>query len=236
MEMGHSGAHREGEAAQMNEQLLPRHITWRRQYDSHRYARHLSQPELNRRIRDVLLNMMRVNREAKIDLGPIAPESAVWVEKWTHMLEEMQLRHGPYPAGFTRDILHSEPFPNFASDLAEKAAKRLSSLGLKRGDVFIKFGKRVHMERLYESGVLRIQPASYFAQSDHNGAVMDDELTRNVSLVLSRADVVALVKNPQDVPQDAPDQRVDIQFRFPTDYWLYCVASSVEPRLFVCRF
>jgi hypothetical protein len=217
----------------MNERLLPRHITWRRQYDAHRYARHLSQPELNRRIRDVFLNLLRVNQEAKIDWGPITSEAAVWVEKWTHVLEEMQLRHGPYPAGITRDILHFEPFPNFASDLAEKAAKRLSSLGLKRGDVFIKFGKRVHMEGLYESGALRIQPASYFAQADHNGAVKDDELTRTLSLVLSRDEVVKVVKNPQDVPQDAPDQRIDVKIRFPTDYWLYCVTNSVEPRLFV---
>jgi hypothetical protein len=217
----------------MNEQLLPRHIAWRRMYDKRRYARHLSQPELNRRIRDIFLNLLRVNPQAKIDMGPITDEWAVWMEKCTHVLEEMQLRHGPYPAGFTREILHSEPFPNFASDLAERAAKRLSALGLKRGDVFIKFGKKIHMERLHDVGALRIQPASYFAQRGHNGAMRDDELTRNVSLVLSRDEVVKVVKNPQDVPPDAPDQRIDVQFRFPIDYWLYCVTSSVEPRLFV---
>ena len=81
----------------MNEQLLPRQLTWRRQYDAHRYARHLSQPELNRRIRDVVLNLLRVNPEAKIDLGSVTDESAIWMKKRTHVLEEMQLRHGPYP-------------------------------------------------------------------------------------------------------------------------------------------
>jgi hypothetical protein len=217
----------------MNEQLLPRHIGWRRQYDARRYARHLSQPELNRRIRDVVLNLLRVNPEAKIDLGPVTDESAIWMEKWTHMLEEMQLRHGPYPAGFTREIMHTEPFPNFASDLAEKAAKKLSSLGLKRGDVLIKFGKREYMKSLYETGVLRIQPASFFARVDHNGAVRDDELTLGVSLVLSRNDILRVVANPQDVPPDAPQQRVDVTFQSPTDFWLYCLTESVEPRLFV---
>ena len=153
----------------MNDQLLPRHVAQRRQYDSRRYARHLSQSELNQRIHDIFLNLLRVNQEAKIGIGPITKESSIWIEKWTHVLEEMQLRHGPFPSGFTPEILHSEPFPNFASDLAERAARRLSSIGLKRGDVFIKFGKRTYMERLHESGALRIQPATYFAQTDHNG-------------------------------------------------------------------
>jgi hypothetical protein len=97
-----------------NAEFMPRHIVQRRQYDSHRYARHLSEAELNRRIRDIFLNLLRVNREAKIDLGPITPATEIWMEKWVHVLEEMQLRHGPYPAGFTRDILHSEPFPELA--------------------------------------------------------------------------------------------------------------------------
>jgi hypothetical protein len=218
--------------ASANNQLLPRHIAQRRQYDSRRYARHLSQPELNQRIRDVFLNLLRVNPEAKIDIGPITDKSAIWMEKWTHVLEEMQLRHGPYPAGFTREILHSEPFPDFASALAQKAAARLSSLGLKRGDVFIKFGKRVYMERLHETGALRIQPATYFARTDHNGAIRDDELTLSMALALTRDDVVKILRNPQDVPLNAPEQRVDVKFQSPTDYWLYCVTNSVEPRLF----
>ena len=214
-------------------QFLPRHIVWRRQYGGRRYARHLSQPELNKRIRDILLNMLHVERDGKIGLGLITEQSAIWIEKWTHVLEEMQLRHGPYPAGFTRKILHFEPFPDFASKLAQKAANKLSSLALQEGDVLVKFGKRARMEALLERGALRIQPASYFSDSGHNGAVRDDELAVLMSIVLSRDDVTKVVVNPQDVPQDAPDQRVDIKFQFRTDYWLYCVANSIEPRLFV---
>jgi hypothetical protein len=206
---------------------------WRRQYHERRYARHLSQPELNRRIRDVVLNMLRLTPDAKIGPGPLTADAAMWMEKWTHVLEEMQLRHGPYPSGFTRDILHSEPLPDFVSELAGKAARKMSSLGLKSGDVFIKFGKREYMEQLLEKGMLRLRPASFFAQKDHNGAVRDDELSLDISLPLSRADIVKIVINPQDVPEDAPDRRVDIRLQFPTDYWLYCVTTSVEPRLFV---
>jgi hypothetical protein len=217
----------------MNEGNITRQQVWESQYAQRRYARHLSQAELNQRVRDVFLNMLKLGFDAKISLGAITSESAVWLEKWAHMLCEMHLRHGPFPSGFTRDILHREPFPNFASELAGKAAQRMSSLGLTAGEVFVKFGKRIYMEQLYEKGALRIQAASYFAGRDHKGAVRDDELNLEISLALSREDIVKLVKNPQDVPLDAPDQIVTARFRSPTDFWLYCVTTSIEPRLFV---
>ncbi len=212
-------------------QLLPRHIVQRRQYGERRYARHLSQPELNRRIRDVFLNLMDLTPDGKISVGPIDAEFEIWSEKWVHVLEEMQLRHGPFPAGFTRDIW-SVAIPNFASELGRKAAAAMAPLGLKRDEVFIKFGNRQYMTALYESGSLRIQPASYFANRNHNAAVRDDELTRMMSMALSGDDVRKLVINPQDLPQDVPEQRVDIEFRFATDYYLYCLTTSVKPRLF----
>jgi hypothetical protein len=212
--------------------LLPRHVVWRRQYNLDRYAQHLSQTELNRRIRDIVLNQLHLNEDAKIDLGRISPENAIWMEKWTHVLEEMQLRYGPFPNGFTPEILHSEPFPNFASELAEKAARQLSSKELREGRVLIKYGKREHMTQLYETGSLRIQPASYFAKTDHNGAVKDDELKREFSLALSRQHIVKVVKNPQDVPEAIPEL-TPVKIQFHTDYWLYCLTNSIEPRLFV---
>ena len=41
---------------------------------------------------------------------------------------------------------------------------------------------------------IRIQPASFFARPDHNGAVRDDELTLNMAVALTRDDVIKLVK------------------------------------------
>jgi len=211
---------------------LFRHIFWRRQYDQARYARHLPQPDLNRRIRDIVLNLLVLDANAMINLGPLDAEKAVWMEKWTHVLEEMELRHGPYPNGFTRDILHREPFPNFASELAQKAARELASRGLEQEQVYIKYGKREFMERLLDVGSLRIQPASYYSQPSHNGAIGDDELSLDMSLVLSRDDVIKVVKNPQDVPEIINDQVVNVRHTSLNDYWIYCVTQSVGARLF----
>jgi len=196
-----------------NESLMPRHIQARRQYDRHRYARHLSQKELDSRIRDVFLNNLTLTPEAKIGLQPIDGQGLIWMEKWIHMLEEMQLRYGPFPNGFTRNILHSEPFPALVSALAQKAAEAFKKRAFEPGTVLIKYGKRAYMERLLGGGNLRVQPASYFTRKDLNGAIRDDERRLPLSFALTRDDLQKIVLNPQDVPEVTPDQRVDVVFQ-----------------------
>lgn len=208
---------------------MQRHQAWRLAYRDRRYCAHLSQSELDRRLRDVFLNLMRVTREGKIGLPTMDGAGIRWMEVWTHVLEEMVLRHGPYPNGFTREILHSEPLPEFASELARKAARVLTSRNLKPGDTFTKYGKPEHMSSLLQHGAMRVQCASY----DHNGAVRDDELSLALSLSLTREDILKVVVNPQDVPDAPINQRMDLSYRSDRDYWLFCVTRSVEPRLFI---
>ncbi|MDH2917434.1 MAG: hypothetical protein PXX77_11240 [Gallionella sp.] len=212
---------------------MPRHEVWRKMYRENRYCRHLNQNELNQRVRDIVINMLRLTPEVKIGLPHLEQAGMKAMEIWTHVLEEMALRHGPYPNGFTRDILHSEPFPNLVGELGTKAVSVLASRGLRSGEVFIKFGKAEHMRSLVERGALRVQSASYYATPSHNGAIKDDELSLPLSLALSRDDIIKVVLNPQDVPDGPIEQRLDVTYNTGTDYWLYSVSSAVEPRLFV---
>jgi hypothetical protein len=154
------------------------------------------------------------------------------MERATHVLEEFKLRYGPYPAGLQEAAPPPSKIPEFASELARKAARRLEELGADLGDVFVKFGKRKYMEMLHSYGALRIQPATYFAAIAHNDAIKDDELTIEASLDLSREEVIALVSNPQEVP-DLLRYRVDVKLQLESDYWLYCLSSSLAPRLFI---
>jgi len=207
---------------------------WRMNYRDNRYARHLTRPELNKRIRDIMLNLLRLTPEAKTGVFPVDQTSTgIWWEKWTHVLEEMQLRYGPFPAGFARDVLHSEPFPDFASELAGKAARRMAELNLRPGSVLIKLGDRQHMEELVGRGALLMRAASYYSRPELNQAVGDNELSLPMSLYLTREQLVKLVANPADVPVNAHGQRIDIEFASGEDFWLYCMTRSVEPRLFV---
>ena len=211
----------------------PRHQLWRLAYREDRYCRYLSQAELNQRIRDIVLNLTQMTPEAKIGLPPMNSAGIRWMVLFTHMLEEMKLRHGPHPAGFTRGIFHTEPYPDFAGELAKKAASALVSKGISSENVLIKYGKPEHMALLHEQGRFRVQPASYYSKPDHNGAVRDDELSLHLSLALNREAVLRIVQNPEEVPADFRGQRLDVGFQHPRDYWLYCLTSSVEPRHFV---
>jgi len=222
----------------MTEQRMARSDLWRLQYRNDPYARHLSHDELTRRFHEILLNLLTATpngvgfHPAEIGADEISNESTIWMERVTHVLEEFKLRYGPYPAGLKETPPPPSKIPEFASELARKAARRLEAIGASPEDVFVKFGKRKYMEMLHTDGALRIQPATYFAASAHNDAVKDDELTLDASLDLSREEVTALLSNPEEVP-DLPRYRVDVKLQLESDYWLYCLSSSLVPRLFI---
>src|SRR6266542_4773681 len=110
---------------------MPRHEAWRAMYRDRRYAGHLSQPELSRRFRDIFINLLTLRTDGKISVLSNLDEMGRWTELFTHMLEEFKLRHGPYPAGFTRDVLHSEPFPDFVGALGDRAVAVLATRNVK---------------------------------------------------------------------------------------------------------
>ena len=222
----------------MTERRMARSDVWRLQYRNDRYARHLSHGELAQRFHDILLNLLTATpngiglRSGEIAAGEISNASTIWMERVTHVLEEFRVRYGPYPAGLRDAAPPPSKIPEFASELARKAARRLEELGADFGDIFVKFGKRRYMEMLHSDGALRIQPATYFAATAHNDAVKDDELTIEASLDLSREEVIALVSNPKEIP-NLLRYRVDVKLQLESDYWLYCLSSSLVPRLFI---
>lgn len=54
-----------------------------------------------------------------------------------------------------------------------------------------------------------------------------------ISVGLFRDDIVKLVPNPEEVPLNPIEKRLDLRIRFGTDYWVYCLSRTLEPRLFV---
>lgn len=210
-----------------------RHIVWREQYRKNRYCRYLTQDELNQRFRDILFNILTLTPERKIGFLANLPVAGPWWKLMTHVQEEFAIRHGPYPAGYTRDILHSEPYPDFVGALADRAAAAFASRPPYTGPVLLRHGSPQFMTALHERGQIRVRNASYYKTPDHNGAVRDDELRLHVSLAVDRESMFKVVKNPEDMPADYQGQRLDFRFDHRRDFWVYCLTSSLEPRLFV---
>lgn len=213
---------------------VPRHVLWRNAYRKSRFLRHLSEVELQQRVRDVMLNMMVLTPDALIGLGSVQdPEAQRWMIRWTQVLEEMRIRYGPYPNGFTNGFIQQEPFPDFAGELGKKAANVFASCKLDPEQTLIKYGNPQYMAALLTEGCARIQPASFFKANHLNGAIQDDELSLRLSLVVSRDEIASLVQNPQDASENVGDHAIQLNYGASSDYWLYCVTQSLEPRLFV---
>jgi hypothetical protein len=68
---------------------VPRHVRWREAYRQDRYCRYLTQSELNRRIRDVLLNLILLTPKAQVGLLELNYDGSRWMKLWTDVLEEM---------------------------------------------------------------------------------------------------------------------------------------------------
>jgi hypothetical protein len=203
------------------------HIQWRKQYRQKRYMEHLNIEELRRRAADVMTNVVELTAEAEIGVVPLHTDGEAWWQKWTHVLEEFQLRFGPYPAGWSKEALTDFPYPRVEYPPVPPEYLALAS----RGDLLLKFGKRAHMEAMVEHGQIRIAPASGYQDPSLNAAVHDDELS--FESIAPPGFKVMVSTNPDGpfVPVGGT-RELRMKSTSPTDYFVYCMSFSARPRLF----
>ena len=100
------------------------------------------------------------------------------------------------------------------------------------GQTLIKFGKRAHIQELYEKGRIRIAPASSYADSSLNYAVKDDEL--KFDRVIPGSEVtITFVDQQTGKPKNVkPTGEVTNTTSLATNYYLYCMTNILDYRLF----
>ena len=214
--------------------FLPRHEQWRLFYRKNRYAVHLSQEELNVRIQDLMINMTTLEEAGKLGLLSLQEGGEQWWQLFTHMLEETVLRYGPAPNGLEpwKNNEHN-PLINLSKELGHKAVKAMQAYDLKSKDVLIKYGSKKYMTALYESGVIKIRPASYYAQKENNYAIKDDELAIQVSLAFTKEKIDEFLDNTSQLPEHAAFFKYETHIKAKGDYWLYCLSKMPQNRMFV---
>lgn len=123
---------------------------WRTQYRDQRYMEHIPLQELNQRAAYLVTNLTELTPEGTLGVIPADGEGQEWWRRWAHVLEEFQLRGMPRSA----DVLAGVEQP--------KLIVPPEYLALSETDqpLLLKFGKRAHMEALFEQGSMRIAPAS----------------------------------------------------------------------------
>ncbi len=190
---------------------MKRHELIRQQYRLRRYMEHLSIQELEQRAKDIFLNQLVLSEEKNIGLHPLEQEGEYWITIWTHLLEEFNLRYGPYPSGFTNGFIKDVRIPSPSLDMARKACEVVKRLKLQPDKYLFKFSKYDWLEQIYKKGLIRISPASSYADSSLNSAIQDDELKR----VISNTKGIKIVQESV------------------SDYFVYCMSSAFTPRLFL---
>lgn len=151
---------------------LPRSDWWRFQYVSNPYLLGCPDDRLALRFHDVMTNQTELGREGLIGLLPV-DDANEFMRKFTHLLEEYEVRGG-------LPVWKSIPRPevDYFADGGPIATRIFNGYVEPAAPFLVKYGNRQFLEPMLREGSIRICPASYYNDPDHNAAVRDDEITR----------------------------------------------------------
>jgi len=209
---------------------IKRSDAWRLYYRNRQYLKHLSDVELRQRFQDVSLNVFFLTDEGQIGFVNVLERNPAWLELWTHLHEEYGRRVGGLPPG----LLDASSFFGFRDPvLMKRVADLCSATKFTKGEQLAKFGKRKYLRPMFESGALRILPASSYSDPSLNPAIRDDELS--IYSQKPPGEILLNVVDHKTGKLKAAGIPIDgiIRKRINTDYFVYCMSQSLTPRLFL---
>lgn len=219
---------------------------WDKEYKENRYCRYEKRESLQQRFQDIFLNLQIISESGRMALT--SDES--WHRMLQHVLTEMRFRNEPpTPANMHPRVVPSMPFKD--GNVCRKAAEVVAARGTS-DEVLVKYGKPEHMKDLYENGFLRINPVSEYNNRKHNQATKDNERlllfkggfrdrqSKDAYLTQDSMDWtpenIARLKRDFVPLFDAPNLKggevVECKLTMNTNYWAYCMAMVLDPRLF----
>lgn len=201
---------------------------WEADYRSDPYMKRLSEGELAQRAADVFSNVCRLTTDGKLSF-PTAPLEEQWIVRLTHLFEEYRRRGVPFPA----DLTAHPAFPHPSRPKAKAAARTVRDRALEAGVRLFKYGRIDRLRALVEHGEIRIAPASSYNDPSLNHAIRDDELAFVLHPDFGRVTMTVLdrySRKPKGTVRPIDDK---ITKRATTNYYVYCLAEVLEPRLFL---
>jgi hypothetical protein len=209
------------------------HEHWRREYRQGRYIEHLSDEELRQRALDVFNDFAELSPDGKLSLQGFHDGGKPWFVLWTHVVEEFELRFGPFPNGFSNGFFHTAGFPDPRSPLAAPAAALVRSVTDIVPPVLVKYGKAEHLERMLELGEIRVSPASLYSDPSLNPAIHDDELALFIQPGPKRFRMDVLDGQTRKYKGRIYPAGNKVYRRSKSNYYVYCLSQRLAPRLFV---
>ena len=211
---------------------MPRQEVWKLQYRDDPYLRHLPNADLLTRAGDLVAASLVHTPEGLIGLRPMESDLSA-IERFAHVLEELAIRGLDYKQEPVRDALQV-PKP----DSVRAALKRLAARKLPE-QILVKFGRREHMSALFLEGKGRISPASYYSDPSLGRARADNEARVTAYVHPLDAHRYFGVQHTADGGSAAVDVPVPylgstpIEITATSDFYVYCMASTCDARMFV---
>lgn len=206
--------------------MIPRHQLWQRKYEKNPYMRHLSSSELEERIIDISNLLLILAPDGKVSVGTGKDfNEDMWI-KYTHALAEMKIRYGPFPNGFTNGFFKKAELvtPTFPTPPSSKSA--IDALGGVISGRLYKFSKKKYIEDMFNNGLFRVAPASYYNDPSLNAAIRDDELVFNGAVSVG---LKSHIKSGKTIDSFG---RLEYSVKARTNYYASCFASNYTYREF----
>lgn len=212
---------------------IPYHEVLRLWYRKNRYLKNVDDKEIKQRAKDIICNLLIITENNMIGFRPWAEGGNYWFTVWTHVVEEFALRFGPYPAGFSEDIIKNWHIPDPMFPANKKAIEAIKDLDFIVDKHLIKYGEHDKLKSIYENGIIRISPASSFNDPSLNPAMRDNELELLIytDILDAKIDSVNefINKHKNNLPKEG---NLKIRFDLNSDYYIYCLSSVYDYRLF----
>jgi len=205
------------------------HLRWdqvvRLDYRRNRYLSGLSDGYLSRRLEDIVANVHTVDAHGLISVDVKDPVLFYWMSRLTEVDEELSLRDGPYPSGWKGIRVNFDTMPASLKP-GQKEGIELDGKPRSPDKYFVKYGKRVYLERALEQGVIRIAAASSYSDPSLNPSIRDDEL----GLMIAPVSQPPFDAQPVCAALVAP-HRKPIDVRMESDYLVFCASEVLARRL-----
>ncbi len=187
---------------------------------------------MQQRARDLIGNITVLTPDSKIGCIPVEGDGDHFWQLWTHVLVEMHLRFGPYPKGFEEGFAKELHYPDPRSSISRKAAELIKRIGSFPERYLFKYGKKEHLVRTFQEGMLRLSPASLYDDPSLNSSIQDTEL--EIRLQPAPGTYKLRVFNGKTLKLKSETNPTDskLTFAISTDYYVYCVSKVLQPRLF----
>ena len=210
-------------------------MRWYEEYGERRYLRGASDEAVIERARELLGNLLTLDRNGKISCVPATSERGFFLWRlFSHFLEESRLRTGDYQGLLIKSGVGNAlvPNPTAPEKPASPAVLELIGHPMESKRIY-KFGERVWMQQLLDRGFIRIAPATIYNDSSLCAAIADDELSYDIESAIVGVDLYKVdpfKARLSDVYGEAKPYSQKLSAA--TNYYVWCASLGANLRLF----